>query len=550
MSFLRLAWSKKSGLILFLILYFFALSWRLLPLLQESGWEHDSGWILGLARNWGEKGIYASFINTNQKPGYGAGKSIYQRWSLQDEKGFSYFPAAITVGPGYSLVEGLLIHFFGFSFWVSRLGPLLSFALLLFLALILSFFLAGKWGLLFFALWFWLYPSFWVNFVADSFAENWATLYLLSALLLYFYARAKKIYELTILAGIFSAAAILTKNITAVAFIFFLPAELISILKKSKEKLPFSLLFLTTLGLILSWFLYRELTLFTLFGGEGLKAAAQDQSLFFFPASGLDRLARPKIIIQQIPAKLNFWREIGFRLPLWGWLFFIFLPLIRSSFSSWQKTVFLYLWGISAAFLLWYLLFSPSGRVRHLWPALFFLLILFSSLAGKIINFILYLGPAKSLPFLLFFTFFCWALTDPLKLYPGRLRLAKINQWFLLHPYRFGQGLPFAPIIPLRAQEEAQKTIATLPPDKPIFYLEPFLVAEMATLSNRVFLPLRQSLFSPHSRRPFFLIFGPYQKGFLRQTRPNYYQEKIEQYCQGGKPLWANNYYTLCQLKS
>src|SRR3990170_7616752 len=73
------------------------------------GIEHDSGWYLGVARNLAQRGIYASYTNTIIPEEQGDYPSIHGRFSVQDENGYSYFPAGVTVGPGYIIPEAILL---------------------------------------------------------------------------------------------------------------------------------------------------------------------------------------------------------------------------------------------------------------------------------------------------------------------------------------------------------------------------------------------------------------------------------------------------------
>ena len=71
--------------------------------------EHDSGWYLGVARNLAQRGIYASYTNTIREEGIGAQPSIHGRFSVQDNNGYSYFPAGVTAGPGYVIPQAILL---------------------------------------------------------------------------------------------------------------------------------------------------------------------------------------------------------------------------------------------------------------------------------------------------------------------------------------------------------------------------------------------------------------------------------------------------------
>ncbi len=107
--------------------------------------EHDSGWIMGVAKNLALRGIYASYTNTITEEGAGDFPSIHHRFSVQDENGYSYFPAGASVGPGYILPEAGIIRVFGSGWWQYRAWPLICYTGLL----LLLFSLLGGLGIYF-----------------------------------------------------------------------------------------------------------------------------------------------------------------------------------------------------------------------------------------------------------------------------------------------------------------------------------------------------------------------------------------------------------------
>src|SRR3990167_7690110 len=116
------------------------------------GVEHDSGWYLGVARNLAQRGIYASYTNTVTEAMKGTYPSIHGRVSVQDDNGFVYFPAGVTVGPGYIIPEALILKLFGYGWWQFRAWPLLAFMGLLILTFLIIWQVGGLLALILFQL--------------------------------------------------------------------------------------------------------------------------------------------------------------------------------------------------------------------------------------------------------------------------------------------------------------------------------------------------------------------------------------------------------------
>ena len=152
---------------------------------QNGGVEHDSGWYLGVARNMAQKGIYASYTNTiagTDAPG--AAPSIHGRFSVQDAHGYTYFPAGVTVGPGFIVPQAIVYKLFGVGIWQNRVVAYSAFCLLIPLLFYIVYALGGVAPLLFFQVWIWAFPQLFLSMSYEAYGEHLALLYLLSGLMI------------------------------------------------------------------------------------------------------------------------------------------------------------------------------------------------------------------------------------------------------------------------------------------------------------------------------------------------------------------------------
>jgi len=234
---------------------------------QDVGIEHDSGWYLGVVRNVVEKGIYASYTNSiavSDKSG--SYPSIFGRFSTQDKNGFIYFPAGVTVGPGYIIPQALFLKFFGYGWIQYRIWPFIAFCLLIPLIFLVVFQLGSFFGLLFFQIWLWFYPQLLLNQSYEALSEHIALLYLLLGYVLFqkvFHSKNKAIFS--ILAGFCFGLSIQTKSLYLLGVVVPIIWIIYSSIKEKQFK--YCLLFIVSFLLPTIIFeLYRLVVLCSQFG--------------------------------------------------------------------------------------------------------------------------------------------------------------------------------------------------------------------------------------------------------------------------------------------
>ncbi|NUQ65082.1 MAG: phospholipid carrier-dependent glycosyltransferase [Pirellulales bacterium] len=191
------------------------------------GVAQDSGWYLGVAKNLAHRGIYASYSNAIPEEPPGAWESILGRMNVQDAAGFTYFPAGVTVGPGYVVPEAMVLSLFGDGWWQYRLWPLLTYWGMLVVLLWLAVRMGGIASAALLCLWFWFVPQLSITTAYEAYSEPAALFWLLLSVACYDRARrggprAGFFYGA---AGVLLSLATLTKALAMLAApVFFLAA--------------------------------------------------------------------------------------------------------------------------------------------------------------------------------------------------------------------------------------------------------------------------------------------------------------------------------------
>lgn len=527
---------KKSISYVFILLssLFFVSRFVVFVATQDVGIEHDSGWYLSVVRNLAQKGIYASSINTiGVSDTRGNHPSIHNRFSVQDEQGYSYFPAGVTVGPGFILPEAMIVRLFG-SGWVQyRAWPFICFFLLMAVLFSSAYSLGGIVGLVVFQIWLWFYPQIWINQSFEAFSEQIALLYLLGGLILI--SKKKTSLWMTICGGLLIGLSVQTKNL------FFLPIPFVVALFFLMKKNVRLTLFLL-LGVMIPTLLfetYRFAYLFSHFGIDSYHAINKDIYLTMKTGgSGLAIFSRKEPLLF-ILNKLIVWRHVGTS------LLFIIAPLVflRKMHKSFPP-FFSYLCISCASILGWYIVLSQTGWFRHALPAVVIGMLLVPSLYFRAIEWHSKKKSHLTMLVLLgiFFIFLFSFVSNPLA----------HGQYFLTRelfrsdryvPTNSLQGPFFVPIFSRKDQDAVNAFIAkSVPKQSRLCYEGWFLVAELPVIMDRVIFPL------PRCKAGDILILGPYQRGrYSLVGESAYAASMIKSKC--GQILYTNSSYLLCEIK-
>lgn len=527
---------KKNILYIFILIssLFFVSRFVVFVATQDVGIEHDSGWYLSVVRNVAQKGIYASSINTiSTSEKRGDHPSIHNRFSVQDEAGYSYFPAGVTVGPGFILPEALIVKLFGAGWVQYRVWPFICFFFLIALLLHVAYSLGGIVGLIFFQIWLWFYPQVWINQSFEAFSEQIALLYLLCGLILI--AQKKSSLWLTVCGGLLIGLSVQTKNI------FFLPTPFIVILFFIiKKNVRLTLLLL--LGIATPTILFESYRFFYLvshFGMSSYTAINNDIRLTLKSGgSGLLIFSRKEPLLF-ILNKIAVWRHVGVSFLLMI-IPFIFLKKTYKSLPP----LFLYLCASCVSVFGWYVVLSQTGWFRHAFPAVIIGMMIVPSLYFRVIE---YNFKKKTTPLVvvLLGTFFALLLSfvsNPL----ARSSYFLTRELFHSNrsvPVNMLQGPFFVPIFSRADQDSVSTFISrSVPEEKRLCYEGWFLVAELPVIMNRIIFPL------PRCASGDLLVVGPYQRGVYSLVGESAYSvSMVKSKC--NKTVYKNDSYLLCTIK-
>ena len=524
------------------------------------GVEHDSGWYLGVARNLAQRGIYASYTNTIIPEEQGDYPSIHGRFSVQDENGYSYFPAGVTVGPGYIIPEAILLKIFGYDFWQFRLWPLISFFCLLILVFYFAYKLGGWISLIILYIWLWLFPQIYLPMAYEAYGEHVALFYLLLSFFLFL--RKSKTersnYFLMFISGVIFSLSVLTKYLMLLAissFGFIFLCDVFLMFRKKDPRQTRQKIFgwiVWGLGFVLPMAIfevYRYLSLVSQFGVQGWKAINKDIQIHLAQnGSGLKLL---KLDYNFVFKKFLIWEKFGFRYGFLAWTVLAFYTLqILYKKRKGDIQIFSLFIVSSLAGLIWFTFFSPTGWTRHAWMSLVLGLVLIASFLGSLISrikmkkkfgFTLILGASI-------------LLTQRLSMAHPKFSIDEsvINKWELQR-YEGGlQGLPTNTIASLSDQKELKSFFEKNVKNKDrVYYLGWFLVAEASPIVDKVFYTYDRYEYLQRKNPQngvSYLILGPYQKGRLSLVGQSYVPKKIDSLC--NKVVFNNPSYTLCTLRN
>src|SRR3989344_8760793 len=551
---------KQRNVVIYILLIVFIFLIRVIFFAANfGGVEHDSGWYLGVAKNLAQRGIYASYTNTIAEEAPGAYPSLHGRFSVQDSNGFSYFPAGVTVGPGYVFPEALLLKIFGNGWWQYRLWPLIAFTGLLFILFFLVWKLGGVMSLVIFQLWLWSVPQLYTAYAYESYSEHIALFYLLISFIFYYFSTYKnKIYYI-VFSGLFLSFSILTKNL------FFLPGISFAIplvweLITHKYKLK---ILLIRWGLFIVSFLvpivlfegYRFIFLTSHFGYSSWQAINQDiQLVFKSGGSGISNFSFSSLDWNFVFKKTMIWIDVGIENVFILWLFFLTLPLlIVKLVNKNYRILILALYAASVISFGWFIFISTYGWARHVWQGLVLGMMLVSIGFGTIFKKLLLKWKKEQLLLaILFFMFILSLIRYENIIFKPILNEATIEKWRINSNMRGLQGFPSNPVLSPSDQKDLVDFFRhNIRNNDRVYYLGWFIMAEASPLVDKVF-------YSPN--RYFYLdqknpdggesyaITGPYQQGPWSFEPPGYVQNKASELCK--KIVYANPSYLLCILRT
>lgn len=501
---------------------------------QDVGIEHDSGWYLSVVRNIAQKGIYASSINTiRTSEKTGDHPSIHNRFSVQDKEGYSYFPAGVTVGPGFILPEALIVKLFGAGWVQYRMWPFVCFFLLMIIMFFITYSLGGIVSLVFFQIWLWFYPQVWINQSFEAFSEQIALLYLLGGLILI--AKKKSSLWMTICGGILIGLSIQTKNL------FFLPTPfIVTLFFLVKRNVRLTILLLLGIATPTVLFeIYRFFYLVSHFGMSSYFAINKDIYLTMKSGgSGLSIFSRKEPLLFIIN-KLIVWRHIG------ASLIFVIVPLVflKKTYKS-LPILFPYLCAAFVSIFGWYVVLSQTGWFRHAFPAVIIGMMIVPSLYFRAID---YHSQKRRTPFMIlilgiFFVFLFTIMSNPLA-HGDYFLTRELFYSDRYIPVNSLQGPLFVPVFSRADQDSVSKFIShSISKETRICYEGWFLVAELPVIMNRVIFPL------PRCQKGDLLVIGPYQRGKYSLVGESAYSASmVENTC--SNTIYKNGSYLLCEIK-
>jgi len=550
---------RRNILIYILIIVFIFLGRILLFAGTFGGVEHDSGWYLGVARNLAQRGIYASYTNTITESSPGAHPSLHGRFSVQDKDGFSYFPAGVTVGPGYIIPQALLLKIFGFDFWQYRLWPLLAFTGLLFILFLLVYRLGGIISLIIFQLWLWIVPQLYTAYAYEAYSEHIALFYLLLSFIFYYFSVTKSKFTYLIFAGLFFSFSVLTKNLFLLAGVSFALSpfyELIARKYKLKTILArWSIFVISFLCPLILFEAYRFISLTSRFGYSGWAAINKDIEIVFRSAgSGIDNFSFSTLNWNFVLQKAMIWTDIGIKENFVVWILFFITPLFILRFLNAKgRLLFFLLFLSSTVSFAWFIFVSPTGWARHIWQGLVIGMMLLSICIGISFKKFLIKKNVERLFFAFLLSIFVLSLIRYDMINPEAILSQKtIERWRMNRYVRGLEGLPSTPILSLSDQKELISFFRNKIKEKDkVYYLGWFIMAEASPLVDKVFYSLNR-YFYLNQQNPdggaSYAIMGPYQQGPWSLEPPTYVPDKVSELCK--TVVFKNPSYLVCVLKT
>lgn len=517
--------------------------------------EHDSGWYLGQARTLAERGKYASLVNTN-KDDEAVGVSIHKRLSVQDSEGLTYFPAGVTVGPGYIVPEAVIIRVFGASWWALRAFSMISMATMLIVGMVMVWRLGGLLGVVIFYTWWWLVPLMSIPMGYEAFSEQTALLYLFLSLVLVLNKKRK--WRVSLISGMMMGLALETKSVMLMASGWVVVVAVYEMFeaKNWKKWLGDWTVFILGMALVMGgWEAYRYWVLTKNFGIEGWRATNTDLALTMQSGgAGLENLVNKKLDMLLLNKKLIVWSDVGVKKRLMAWGILALSPAIILWLRRKSTKLMLGLSGMMAGLWFWFLFLSSDGWTRHAWQALVIAMMLVAAALGIVVEKGLKKGVLGWLGVSLIVILMVASLRVD-KLDPRLVfNEGDLYSWSSKREEKDIQGLPFVPLFSLKDQKEVVKFMDENVGEKDrVFYHFGFLVADLPALTDRVFWPLQRyagwGYKNPEGGKS-YLVFGPYQitEWKVKQLEKGYLERMTGRFCE--KVVFDNPSYRVCELVS
>ncbi len=520
---------------------------------NDIGTEHDSGWFMGVSKNLAENGTYASYTNLSNEIDDEIGRTMFNDFDIQDRSGKVYFSHAVSVGPGYIVPASLIVKAFGNGYWQYKLVPVMGYIILLALLFSLLSYFQGYESQILLSIYLLNFPQILSNQSVEAFSEHWSLVYFLSSLILIFashlYARNGR--SILTVSGILFGVAVLTKtNISMFApavimYIFILSFEKQNIVSSTLHFLR--KLFSFCLGLFLPLLLFESYKYFYLKNNFSLESyfilyLQQSKRYYSLGLSNWDW--------QTIAIRADFWKHVFEMNSLIVWIVFLLIPV----FIYWKletkskRLLFLTLYIASFTMVVWFVLYSPTGWLRHTWSAVMMSVAIVSLCGGYVLtafrkNAAFGIIPLAS-ALLILSTFF-----SPVRSGFVPSAAAHNENWLKWADYTSGpiQGLFSHPFFSRRDQDEVVVYLQNNAKNyNHLYYVSSFYVAELGFLSGKVMMPIQR--FINLKEKDGIMVVGPYQRGKLARVNAQYTDDFMDEIC--SNVLIANASYKLCKIEA
>ncbi len=548
-------------LITFLIIYQLV---RLIVFIDTyGGFEHDSGWMLGISRSLVESGSYTTMVSTmaNLKPG--GGLNVYNKYRVQNEAGQIYFFPE-SIGPSSVIPNAIIIKLFGAGFWQYRAGPLLFFIILILLASYLLYRADGLLPILITHLFLFFYPRLIIFLGYEALGEMPALAYMLLAIALYLKgveAETKRAYWFG--ASGLAASLALTSKLIALLPLVGLGVLWLVLYFKKKTTIK-DLIALTAGGLffLVLWNLYQLIVLTRLFGFD-VYAQHTQQRFDVFLTNGSGIAEQAVWSIELFLYKLLLVSAVSHPNQIISFITLVTIA-VSGPFLIWQfrqsrfsQNLVIFLWSGWLVHTAWFVIASENAWIRHYWFALILAVLLLSLLWSNLLQ---KLKAPSTWPYRLAAVILtCLICLNFYNQYQAATLFVSdtlVEKWYQQHLATNHSRIP-ASLVPRQAQQDAVDFIATLPTSSHIFYPERHKSAEMGVLTGRILYPIQRRLLMPPNKGDVVLIgpslFSPWRKpteAAITQTdRDEFVQGVMEQILREcPNIIFENDYYIICSV--
>ena len=531
---------------------------------HHGGVEYDSGWFLSVARTLAQHGVYATTVNpllTEQT----ISPSLWGRIGVQDTRGLVYFPAANSVGLGYTMPTALILKLWGSGYWQYRAWPMITFSALIILLLSIARKHGGIVAAVALAVMLWAYPQLSIHFFFEAFSEQIATLFLLlSAVLI---ARESERTRAIIGGGLSVGIACSTKTI----FLLFVPATiglLFFTLRRDSWRTRLKLsAFFCTMAIVpyILMQMYTTVYMRQTFGVRAHEAVQRDAMLHMqgngsgisvlrdMIADAPTRMKTIESVRRTMTTRIPVWREIfGVRPNTAYWIFFIIMPPIVFLAIRRRSTILIFLTTAPLIPWLWFLIFADSAWGRYMYPSILFAFTASAIAMNQVMKSVrtersLAMGALMVGIVIMFLRFL---MGDRAYMRPD-LSQRWMNEQHVISSARPVFGFPALYLFDLAPQQDAVVYITRhTQADDRIVVFGDYLAPELSALPGRVTVVMERFLAGYETRykqQNNFLVLGPHLVGtFKRPGTETRVQEAREDYC--SDTLLLNDGYLVCKL--